>query len=162
MADYYETTVNALAEKTAAKTSTPAINKLTANWVTGDLLAALNKENLKINQCPIKEERLAGMLERILEGSISGKIAKMVFEAMWQEDKTAEDIIGEKNLIQITDTSALEAIVEQIILTHPSQLADYRDGKHKLLGFFIGEVMKASQGKANPKQLNALLIEKLK
>lgn len=162
MADYYENIVHIIAAKTPTKTSTPAINKLTANWVTGDLLAALNKENLKINQSPIKEERLAGMLEHILDDSISGKIAKIIFETMWQEDKTAEQIISEKNLIQITDTSALEAIIDQIIAAHPTQLADYRAGKDKLLGFFVGEVMKASQGKANPKQLNALLMEKLK
>ena len=154
LSEYYEKTVNIVGEGDSRY-------KLTANWVIGDILAALSKENLKISQCPIQEARLAGMLARILDNTISGKMAKVVFEAMWKENKTADEIISEKKLVQITDSSTLESIIDEIINKYPDQLADYKNGKDKLLGFFVGEVMKASKGKANPQQLNALLSEKL-
>ncbi len=135
--------------------------KLSANWVMGDLSAALNKAGLEIEQSPVEAERLAGLIRRISDDTISGKIAKQVFEALWETTDTADAIIDKQGLRQITDTSAIEAIIDQIIADNPGQLAQYRAGKDKLFGFFVGQAMKATQGKANPQQLNDLLKSKL-
>jgi aspartyl-tRNA(Asn)/glutamyl-tRNA(Gln) amidotransferase subunit B len=152
MADYYE----------AVLASGPGGHeKLAANWVMGDLAGALNKEGVEISATRVDAKRLAGLLARIVDGKISGKIAKEVFEQMWTEDKDADAIIEAKGLTQITDTGAIEAIVDQVIAANPKQLADYRSGKDKLFGFFIGQVMKASGGKANPESVNELLKQKL-
>lgn len=151
LADYFETAIK-LAEVPA---------KLVANWVNGELAAALNKANLEITQSPINPERLAGLLRRIADNTISGKIAKTVFEMLWQEDVNADEIIKREGLQQVTDTGAIEKIINEIIATNPQQLADYQAGKDKLFGFFVGQVMKASGGKANPQQLNELLKKKL-
>jgi aspartyl-tRNA(Asn)/glutamyl-tRNA(Gln) amidotransferase subunit B len=151
MADYYETVVARLGGQP----------KLAANWVMGDLSGALNKENLDVGGSRVGAEALAGLLVRIADGTISGKIAKEVFEAMWSEGRSADAIIEAKGLKQITDTSAIEQAIDQVMANNPQQLAEYRSGKDKLFGFFVGQVMKATQGKANPAQLNELLKRKL-
>ena len=135
--------------------------KLAANWVMGELSSALNRDGVEITQSKISPAALRGLLARIVDATISGKIAKDVFEAMWTEGKTADDIIEAKGLKQITDSSAIEGVIDAIMAANPKQLADYRSGKDKLFGFFVGQVMKATGGKANPTQLNDLLKAKL-
>ncbi len=144
----------------------PGESKLAANWVMGDLAAALNKDGLEIAAIAgadgkLPAARLAGLVKRIADQTISGKIAKEVFEAMWASGSTADAIIEEKGLKQITDSSAIERAIEDVMAKNPGQLADYRGGKDKLFGFFVGQVMKATGGKANPAQLNELLKKKL-
>ncbi|HET9108813.1 MAG TPA: Asp-tRNA(Asn)/Glu-tRNA(Gln) amidotransferase subunit GatB [Steroidobacteraceae bacterium] len=151
LADYYEEVARAV----------PGEPKLAANWVMGELAAALNKENLDVGSGKMPAARLAGLLARIADQTISGKIAKEVFEAMWAGDRSADAIIESKGLRQITDTGAIERAIEEVMAKNPGQLADYRAGKDKLFGFFVGQVMKATQGKANPGQLNELLKKKL-
>jgi aspartyl-tRNA(Asn)/glutamyl-tRNA(Gln) amidotransferase subunit B len=136
--------------------------KLCANWMTGDLLAALNKADLDISGTPVTYQRLAGLLQRINDDTISGKIAKQVFELMWQSDLTADAIIAEKGLKQITDTGAIEAIIDQIIAHNSKQVEQYLGGNEKVFAFFVGQVMKAMQGKANPAEVNKMLKAKLK
>ncbi len=136
--------------------------KLCANWITGELSAALNKAGLEIQDSPIGSQRLAGLLARINDNTISGKIAKQVFEVMWQSSATADEIIAEKGLKQITDTGAIEAIIDKIIAANPGQVEQYRSGKDKVFAFFVGQVMKEMQGKANPAEVNKMLKEKLK
>ena len=152
LADYYEVVVKNISDDP----------KLAANWVMGELSAALNKENLEISESPLKADALGGLLSRIKDDTISGKIAKEVFEAMWQGEGDADAIIEKKGLKQITDTGAIEKIIDEVIANNPQQLEQYRSGKDKLLGFFVGQVMKATQGKANPGQVNQLLKAKLK
>lgn len=151
LAVYFETTVGYAAS--------PA--KLVANWVMVDLLGALNKADLDITQSPVTAQQLAGMIKRIHDNTISGKIAKTVFEAMWEGKGDADSIIAQQGLQQVTDNIAIEKIIDQIIAAHPEQVADFRAGKDKLFGFFVGQVMKAMQGKANPQQLNEILQKKL-
>jgi aspartyl-tRNA(Asn)/glutamyl-tRNA(Gln) amidotransferase subunit B len=151
MADYYETVVARLGGNA----------KLAANWVMGELSGALNKENLDVTGSRVGADALAGLLVRIVDNTISGKIAKEVFEAMWSEGRGADAIIEAKGLKQITDTSAIERAIDEVMARSPGQLADYRSGKDKLFGFFVGQVMKATGGKANPAQLNELLKKKL-
>ena len=151
MADYYETAVARLGGQP----------KLAANWVMGELSGALNRENLDVTASRVGAEALAGLLARIADDTISGKIAKEVFEAMWSEGRDADAIIEAKGLKQITDTSAIERAIDEVMARSPQQLAEYRSGKDKLFGFFVGQVMKATQGKANPAQLNELLKRKL-
>jgi len=151
LANYFEAVVS---EKVNAK--------LAANWVMGDLSAAINKQSLSITESPISTSQLAGLLRRIEDNTISGKIAKTIFESMWSTGESADAIIEKQGLRQVTDTGAIEALIDQVIASNPEQLADYRSGKDKLFGFFVGQVMKVSQGKANPQQLNDLLKEKLK
>jgi len=135
--------------------------KLAANWVAGSLAAALNEHNLEITESRIDARRFAGLLGRIVDNTISGKIAKDVFEAMWAEGKDADAIIESKGLKQITDTGAIEKAIDEVMAKNPGQLAEYRSGKDKLFGFFVGQTMKATGGKANPAQLNELLKKKL-
>ena len=135
--------------------------KLVANWVMGDLLAALNKEALEITQSPVSAENLGLLVARIVDQTISGKLAKEVFEHLWQGGINPDAIIEEKGLKQVTDTSEIERIVTEVIQAHPAQHADYKAGKDKLFGFFVGQVMKLSKGKANPDLVNQLLKEKL-
>jgi aspartyl-tRNA(Asn)/glutamyl-tRNA(Gln) amidotransferase subunit B len=144
----------------------PGEPKLAANWVMGELAAALNKDGLEIGAVAgaggkLPAARFAGLVKRIADQTISGKIAKEVFEAMWASGSTADAIIEEKGLKQITDSSAIERAIEDVMAKNPGQLADYRGGKDKLFGFFVGQVMKATGGKANPAQLNELLKKKL-
>jgi aspartyl-tRNA(Asn)/glutamyl-tRNA(Gln) amidotransferase subunit B len=135
--------------------------KLAANWVMGELSSALNRDNVDIDSSKVDPQALTALLERIVDETISGKIAKEVFEAMWSEGKTADAIIEAKGLRQITDSSAIEGVIDAVIAANPKQLADYRSGKDKLFGFFVGQAMKATGGKANPAQLNELLKTKL-
>jgi aspartyl-tRNA(Asn)/glutamyl-tRNA(Gln) amidotransferase subunit B len=135
--------------------------KQCANWVTGELSAALNKADLDISFCPIDAERLAGLLKRISDNTISGKIAKQVFEGLWQSEATADEIIEIKGLKQITDTGAIEKIIDDIIAANTNQVEQYRNGNEKAFNFFVGQVMKAMQGKANPAEVNKLLKAKL-
>jgi aspartyl-tRNA(Asn)/glutamyl-tRNA(Gln) amidotransferase subunit B len=158
LAAYYEEVAKLLA---GGKEPSKEQAKLSANWVAGSLAAALNEHNLEIGESRIDAGRLAGLLARITDNTISGKIAKDVFEAMWAEGKDADSIIESKGLKQITDTGAIERAIEEVMAKNPGQLADYRSGKDKLFGFFVGQVMKATAGKANPAQLNELLKKKL-
>lgn len=150
-AEYFEQTVQ-------HATDVPC--KLVANWITGELAACLNKANLDITQSPIQPNDLALLVTRIHDETISGKMAKTVFESMWEKEGSADEIIKKKGLKQITDT-ALEKIISEVMQEHPEQLAEYRKGKDKLFAFFIGQVMKASKGQANPQQLNELLKKML-
>ncbi len=135
--------------------------KLASNWVTGELTGALNKAGQEISDSPVSAAMLGGMIQRISDNTISGKIAKEVFEAMWNGEGDADAIIEAKGLKQITDSSAIEPIINEIINNNPGQVEQYRAGKDKLFGFFVGQVMKATQGKANPQQVNELLKKKL-
>jgi aspartyl-tRNA(Asn)/glutamyl-tRNA(Gln) amidotransferase subunit B len=135
--------------------------KLAANWVMGELSSALNRDNVEIERSRVNPMAFIGLLQRIVDETISGKIAKEVFEAMWSEGKSADAIIEAKGLRQITDSGALESVIDAVIAANPKQLADYRSGKDKLFGFFVGQAMKATAGKANPAQLNELLKKKL-
>jgi aspartyl-tRNA(Asn)/glutamyl-tRNA(Gln) amidotransferase subunit B len=127
----------------------------------GELSGALNKDNLTIADSPVSAEMLGGMIKRISDNTISGKIAKEVFDAMWKGEGDADAIIAAKGLKQITDSGAIEPIIDEIIANNPGQVEQYRSGKDKLFGFFVGQVMKATQGKANPQQVNDLLKQKL-
>lgn len=135
--------------------------KKAANWVMGDLLGALNRAGKEISESPVTAVMLGSMLQRISDNTISGKIAKQVFECMWNGEGDADTIIAAKGLKQVTDTGAIEKIIDEIIAGNPQQLEEYRTGKEKLFGFFVGQVMKATQGKANPAQVNELLKQKL-
>ena len=135
--------------------------KLAANWVMGELSSALNRDSVDIAVSRVTPPYLSGLLLRIVDQTISGKIAKEVFEAMWSEGRPADAIIEAKGLKQITDSGAIEDVIDAVIAANPKQLADYRSGKDKLFGFFVGQVMKATEGKANPAQLNELLKRKL-
>jgi aspartyl-tRNA(Asn)/glutamyl-tRNA(Gln) amidotransferase subunit B len=135
--------------------------KLAANWVMGELSAYLNKAGLALGQSPISASQLGGLLGRIEDGTISGKIAKEVFDAMWRGEGDADGIIEARGLKQITDSGAIEGIIDEIIAANPDQVAQYRGGKTKVFGFFVGQVMKATRGKANPGQVNAVLKRKL-
>jgi aspartyl-tRNA(Asn)/glutamyl-tRNA(Gln) amidotransferase subunit B len=155
------TVSRALAEYFEAVVEVSGEAKLSANWVTGELSAALNKADLDISECPVSASMLGGMIKRITDNTISGKIAKEVFEAMWNGEGDADVVIEAKGLKQITDSSAIEPIIDEIIANNPGQVEQYRSGKEKLFGFFVGQVMKATQGKANPQQVNELLKQKL-
>jgi aspartyl-tRNA(Asn)/glutamyl-tRNA(Gln) amidotransferase subunit B len=150
--DYYEAVVAALGAAHA---------KLAANWVMGDLSASLNNDGLEISGSRIGAAGLAALLARIVDETISGKIAKEVFEAMWADGQSADAIIEARGLKQITDAGAIEKVIDEVIAANPKQLADYRAGRDKLFGFFVGQVMKVSGGKANPAQVNDLLKKKL-
>ena len=153
----------------AAHAASPAASmhaKLAANWVMGDLSSALNRDNLEIGASRVTPTQLAGLLVRIVDATISGKIAKDVFEAMWASHtgaggRTADELIESQGLKQITDSGAIDSVIDAVIAANPKQLADYRAGKDKLFGFFVGQAMKATGGKANPAQLNDLLKAKL-
>ena len=136
--------------------------KLCSNWVTGNFLGALNKAGLEISESPIDHHRLAGLLKRIADNTISGKIAKQVFDNLWESDASADEIIDKQGLKQITDSGAIEAIIDKIIADNPNQVEQYLSGKDKVFGFFVGQAMKATQGKANPGEVNKMLKDKLK
>ncbi len=136
--------------------------KLAANWVMGELAAALNKHNLTIAESPVPAEMLGQLILRIADQTISGKLAKIVFEHLWAKQGSVDDIIAKQGLQQVTDTSAIEQLIETILQENPTQLADFRAGKEKLFGFFVGQAMKKSGGKVNPQQLNDLLKKKLR
>jgi aspartyl-tRNA(Asn)/glutamyl-tRNA(Gln) amidotransferase subunit B len=159
---YFEAVVAQLSLREAATAQRNAAHaKLAANWVMGELSSALNRDNVDIGFSRVSPAQLSGLLARIVDETISGKIAKEVFEAMWSSAKSADAIIDAKGLQQITDSGAIEGVIDAVIAANPKQLADYRSGKDKLFGFFVGQVMKATEGKANPAQLNELLKAKL-
>ena len=146
-------------EEAAAASEAKA--QLVANWVMGDLSGALNRDSVNIADSKVSATELAGLLTRIQDHTISGKIAKQVFEAMWDGEGTADEVIDAKGLRQITDSSAIEAAVDKVIAANPGQVADYKAGKDKLIGFFVGQVMKETKGQANPGQVNQVLKQKL-
>ncbi|GAB1263759.1 Asp-tRNA(Asn)/Glu-tRNA(Gln) amidotransferase subunit GatB [Aurantivibrio infirmus] len=139
--------------------------KIAANWIMGELAAQLNQADLSINQSPVSAEQLAGLIQRISDGSINNKIAKQVFEAMWQGEGDADTIIEAKGLKQVSDTGALEQMVDEVIANNAKQVDNYRNAepekRPKMLGFFVGQIMKASKGQGNPKVINEILLKKL-
>jgi len=151
LADFYE----------AAVAATAAKPQLVANWVIGDLSGALNRDGMDITDSKISAPALAGLLTRIHDNTLSGKIAKQVFEAMWEGEGTADDVIEAQGLKQITDSSAIEAVVDKVIEANPEQVAEYKAGKDKLIGYFVGKVMQETKGQANPGQVNQILKDKL-
>ncbi|HLQ24705.1 MAG TPA: Asp-tRNA(Asn)/Glu-tRNA(Gln) amidotransferase subunit GatB [Acidiferrobacterales bacterium] len=151
MAAYYE----------AAAKASQVDPKLVANWVTVELSAFLNRDNRGISDAPVTAQALAGLMRRVADNTISGKIAKEVFEAMWNGEGDADSVIEKKGLKQITDTGAIEKVIGEILAKNSKQVEQYKGGQEKLFGFFVGQVMKATQGKANPAQVNALLKKKL-
>ena len=150
MADYYE--------KVAKLSGQP---KLASNWVMGDVMRELKNDNIEIDACPLEPERLAGMLKLMEDGMISGKIAKTVFEEIYRSGKGAATVVKEKGLVQITDESAIEKVIDEVMAANDGQVQAYRGGKVALMGFFVGQVMKATGGKANPAKVNELLKKKL-
>ncbi|MFN4263857.1 MAG: Asp-tRNA(Asn)/Glu-tRNA(Gln) amidotransferase subunit GatB [Thioalkalivibrionaceae bacterium] len=146
LADFYEAVARGVADA-----------KLAANWVMGEYLGALNKAGLELESAPVDAAALAGLLVRIEDDTISGKIAKDVFEAMWAGDGDADSIIAARGLKQITDSAAIDTVIREVMAANPKQLEQYRSGKDKLFGFFVGQVMKATQGQANPAQVNERL-----
>jgi aspartyl-tRNA(Asn)/glutamyl-tRNA(Gln) amidotransferase subunit B len=136
-------------------------SKLVANWITSELFSILNKNEIKINDSPISADKLGQLILLITSDKISGKIAKDVFEEMFIVNKTPIEIIKHKGLIQVSDTKEIENIIDEVLNTHKDKILDYKSGKTKLLGFFVGQAMKLSKGKANPKLLNQILIKKL-
>jgi len=135
--------------------------KLATNWIMGELSAELNKENLNIKETKVKPDKLGRLIVRIEDGTISGKIAKDIFEKIWESGKDVDEVIKEEGLEQVTDDKAIESLIDEVIKKNPEQLNQYQSGKDRLFGFFVGQVMKASQGKANPKQVNDILKSKL-
>ena len=150
LSDYFEAVAEATGEA-----------KLSANWVNGELASHLNKAELDVTESKVSAEQLTGLIKRIADNTISGKIAKDVFEAIWNGEGDTDEIIEAKGLKQITDSGAIESIIDEIITANPGQYEQYRSGKDKLFGFFVGQVMKASKGKANPAEVNRLLKAKL-
>jgi len=150
LADYYE-----------AMLSDGAEAKLAANWVMGELSAALNKNQMDVQDSPISAKELSELVKRISDDTISGKIAKDVFKAMWEGNGRVDDIIESQGLKQMTDVAAIEDIIDGIIANNSEQVEQFKAGNTKLLGYFVGQVMKATQGKANPKQVNQILNDKL-
>lgn len=152
MANYYEQVVKASHDQP----------KLAANWLISELLGALNKAGLDINASPISHAQLGKLISRIADHTISGKIAKTIFESLWNKEGEVDTIIEKQGLKQVTDTKAIEELIDTLIAANPQQVADYRAGKEKLFGYFVGQAMKTSGGKLNPAQLNELLKKKLK
>ena len=151
-ADYFE----------AAVKETDGAAKTVANWIMGDLAAALNREGLDIKDSKVAPKDLGALINRTKDGTLSSNLAKDVFEALWTGEHKVDVIIEQRGLKQITDTGAIEKLVDEVIAANPEQAEQFRSGKDKVLGFFVGQVMKASQGKANPQQVNAILRGKLK
>jgi len=151
LADYFEAVAGTLKDDA----------RLAANWVVGELSGALNRDGIDIDASRVAPHALGELLLRIKDGTISGKLAKEVFEAMWAGEGSADEIIDSKGLKQITDTGAIETIVDEVLAANTGQVQQYKDGNQKVLGFFVGQVMKASQGKANPQQVNQILRQKL-
>ncbi|MFV5586210.1 Asp-tRNA(Asn)/Glu-tRNA(Gln) amidotransferase subunit GatB [Acinetobacter oleivorans] len=150
MADFYEAVV--------AAAGGAAQGKVSANWVMGEFSGALNKAGLDLAESPVSAEQLGGMIARIVDNTISGKIAKQVFGFMWEsEGKSADDIIAEKGLKQETDTGAIEAIIKEVLAANEKMVEEYKSGKEKAFNGLVGQVMKASKGKANPAQVNELM-----
>jgi len=155
LADYFETVAR----------GTKAAPKVAANWVQGELTAALHRDSLEIGASKVSAAALASLLDKIADGTISGKIAKEVFEALWKDEAAGAGsvaaIIEKRGLVQISDSASIDALVDQVIAANPAQVEQFRAGKQQVLGFLVGQVMKASKGKANPQQVNGALRKKL-
>lgn len=149
-ADYFEAMVKAGAEPKEA-----------CNWLMGEFAGKLSENGIEITESPVTPEGLAALLTLIAKGTISGKIAKQVFPEMWETGKAAEEIVKEKGLIQISDTSELEAIVMEVIQANPKSVEDFKAGNKKAVGFFMGQIMKATKGKANPRVVSGMVMKKL-
>jgi aspartyl-tRNA(Asn)/glutamyl-tRNA(Gln) amidotransferase subunit B len=147
LADYFESVAKA----------TRAAPKIAANWVMGDVTGALNRDGIEIGASRVSAAALAALLDKIAAGTISGKIAKEVFEAVWSGEGTVDEIIDKRGLTQISDTAAIDKLVAEVIAANPTQAEQFRAGKQQVLGFLVGQVMKASRGKANPQQVNDAL-----
>ena len=158
-ADYFERVTHATSEggKTGSRDA-----KMAANWVTGNLFGALNAAGLSIAESPVSADALGKLLDLIADGTISGRIAKDVFEVMFETSRAAGDIVEEKGLKQIIDTAEIGTVVDRVITDNPDQAEDVRAGNDKTIGWFVGQVMKATGGKANPQAVNELLAKKLK
>ncbi|PJB07153.1 MAG: Asp-tRNA(Asn)/Glu-tRNA(Gln) amidotransferase GatCAB subunit B, partial [Hydrogenophilales bacterium CG_4_9_14_3_um_filter_63_34] len=152
MADYFESVVAGLMQPDA---------KLAANWIMGDLSATLNREGLDVAASRISARQLAGLLARIQDGTLSGKLAKQVFEAMWAGEGEADAIIEARGLKQVSDSGALSAIIDEVLAANAKSVEEFRSGKEKAFNALVGQVMKASKGRANPAQVNELLKRKL-
>ena len=155
MADYFESVQQVCGDA-----------KLAANWVMGELSSLLNKSDLEISASPVSAAQLGGLIQRIKDNTISGKIAKMVFEALANgEGESADAVIEAKGLKQVTDSGAIEALLDEVLAANADQVEQYRSSdeakRGKMFGFFVGQAMKASKGKANPQQVNELLKKKL-
>ncbi|MBT5031377.1 MAG: Asp-tRNA(Asn)/Glu-tRNA(Gln) amidotransferase subunit GatB [Proteobacteria bacterium] len=163
IADYYEQVVEATQPSTNASTNTAtqADAKLAANWIIGELFAALNNDDLTIEQSPVTAVQLAGLLDRVKDNTLSGKTAKQVFAALWHQEGEVDAIIESKGLKQIIDVGAIETIVDDVLARCTEQVQQYKSGNEKVFGFLVGQVMQASKGKANPGQVNQLLKKKL-
>ena len=151
LADYFEAVAGASRQP-----------RLAANWVTGDLAAALHRADMEITHSPVGPEALATLIVRIADGTLSGKMAKEVFEAVWRREGDPDSVIARRGLAQISDAAAIEGFVDQVIAAHPAQVEQFRAGKEKVLGFFVGQVMKSTRGQANPGQVNRILRDKLR
>lgn len=163
-AQYFENLLSASNLLKTFKTDSPEFKryvKLSANWIIGELFASLNKENMAISQSKVSATHLAAMIDLIMDNTISGKIAKDVFQEMWTSGHAPLQIVKEKGLEQVSDDGAIIAHIDAILKSHPEQVADYKAGKDKVFGFFVGKVMKETQGKANPSLVNDLLKRKL-
>ena len=160
MADFFEATLATLSP-TPASVNGEQNAKICANWIIGEVSAQLNRDNLEMPQCPLTPQQLGDILLRIVDGTINNAGAKEVFRTMWNEGGSADAIIASKGLKQVSDVGALEKMVDEIIADYPAQVAEYRSGKEKVFGFFVGLAMKASKGKANPAQMNEILLRKL-
>lgn len=150
LADYFEVVADGCGDA-----------RMAANWTMTTLMGALNRHRIELSDSPVSAEALAGLLARIQDNTISGKIAKEVFEAMWAGEGEADEIIDKRGLKQISDSSALEKMVDEVIAANPAQVEEYRGGKEKLLGFFVGQVMKLSKGQANPGEVSKIMKQKL-
>ncbi len=155
IAAYFENAIHALEPKNSKTV------KLLANWLIGDVFGALNREGKTIEKCPLSPSHLAGLMNQIQKGVISGKIAKEVFSRMWETGHDAPHLIKEHNLVQVSDDGAILAVIDKILSENSQMVLDYKSGKEKLFGFFVGQVMKAMAGKANPELVNKLLKQKL-
>ncbi len=152
LAEYFECAVSA----------TAGLAKPVANWVMGELTAALNRDSVDVASAPITPADLGTLVTRINDGTISGKLGKIAFEAMWNGEGDVDAVIRERGLVTVSDTATLEALVDEALAAHPTQVTNYLAGKEKLLGFFVGQVMKASDGKANPAEVNRILKARLR
>jgi aspartyl-tRNA(Asn)/glutamyl-tRNA(Gln) amidotransferase subunit B len=168
MADFFEGAVKFVLSQGVSTLTSPEVPsaeasaaKLCTNWIMGEVSAQLNRDGLDMAQCPISAQQLGSMLQRIADNTISNSGAKEVFRTMWAEGGEADAIIEAKGLKQVSDSGAIEALVDEIIAANADKVAEYRSGKDKLFGFFVGLAMKASKGKANPAQLNEILKQKL-
>ena len=152
VADYFE----------QVKKTSSAESKLIANWMTGELFANLNKSDLDVSESPINTEQFATLMDRIADNTLSGKTAKQVFAGLWEQQGEVDQIIEQQGLKQITDSGAIESIVDEVIANCPEQVQQFKDGNDKVIGFLVGQVMQKSKGKANPQMVNQLLIEKMR